>query len=484
MQRLGDFFARLARWLLPDPMVLACGLTLLVIAAAIAFPQEQALAPQSLASRCADVAGIWLAAVWNPAFLTFALQMCLILLTGFGLARAPLALRGLRAIARVPSTNRGAVFLVAFVSCVGCWINWGLGLIFAGLLATQVRRELSGKGKACQYALVVAAAYTGMMIWHGGFSGSAPLKVASDAGFEIEAPTAGGVTAEHVGAIPIERTILAPANLGLAVVLFAGVPLLLRLMARRRAPSNEEAADGTDPIAGAAAEFATRSEGATTGGRSLADWLNHSRALPTIVGAMILLVLVRRLSEIGTAAIDLNFVNSFFLGAGLLLHHDLLSYIAAVAEGGRAIVGIVLQFPLYSGIQGVMFTTGLAAAISQWFVHLSQSGAEALGVSTATTFPIATLASAGIVNFFVPSGGGQWIVQGPIMCGAAHALALPYNQTVMAIAYGDQLTNMVQPFWAIPLMGMTKVNARQFMGYSALLMILSIPVFAAALLFY
>jgi short-chain fatty acids transporter len=147
-------------------------------------------------------------------------------------------------------------------------------------------------------------------------------------------------------------------------------------------------------------------------------------------------------------------------------------------------VGIVVQFPLYSGIQGLMFGAGLAAAVSLGFVEAAQQVADTLSVGVRHTFPLATLFSAGVVNFFVPSGGGQWIVQGPIMCGAAQSLAVPYDQTVMAIAYGDQLTNMVQPFWAIPLMGMTRVNARAFMGYCALLMLLALPVFAVALMLF
>jgi short-chain fatty acids transporter len=147
-------------------------------------------------------------------------------------------------------------------------------------------------------------------------------------------------------------------------------------------------------------------------------------------------------------------------------------------------VGIVIQFPLYSGIQALMVGAGLAVWLSGAFVGGSDAIAGALGISAGTTFPIATLASAGVVNFFVPSGGGQWIVQGPIMCQAADALGLPLAQTVMAVAYGDQLTNMVQPFWAIPLMGLTRVDARAFMGYCALLMLLATPLFVLALLLY
>ena len=476
MQRLGDFFTRLTRRLLPDPMVLACLLTIFVIAVGICAPQIDELRSMSIARRPIAVAGIWLGAVWNAGFLTFALQMCVVLLTGFGLARAPLALRGLKRLASLARSNRSAVLLIGLTSCVGCWINWGFGLILAGLLATEIRRQMRGKGIGCQYGLIVAAAYAGMMIWHGGFSGSAPLKAASDGGFAIEVRDGDSIRTESVPAVSISGTTLSAANLGLAAVLIIGVPLALAAMGRRKV---EIAGDETEPT-----HEEKEPDVVEQRARKLADVLNESRVLSLTIATLILVVLGRRLVAEGTDAVDLNFVNSLFLGLGLALHRNLLTYIAAVTEGGRSIVGIVIQFPLYSGIQGVMFGTGLAAAISQSFVGASVAVADVLHVGVEHTFPVATFFSAGLVNLFVPSGGGQWIVQGPIMCGAAQTLGTSFEQTIMAIAYGDQLTNMIQPFWAIPLIGMTRVSAREFMGYCALLMLLAIPVFVVALLMY
>ena len=480
MQRLGDRFARCARRYLPDPLVLACLLTLLVLLAALAFPRTESLKEASPGARSLSIVSMWLLAVWNAKFLTFALQMCMVLLTGYGLARAPVALRGLKALAGVARSNSQAVVLLALTSCVGCWINWGLGLILAGVLAIEMRRQLDRQGVYCQYALIVAAAYAGMMIWHGGFSGSAPLKVASD-GVLIEV---GGVGAavEQVAPIPITRTILAPANLVLTAVLIVGIPLALRMMGVRRGTVG-----GT--VAGAIGEEAPGGGGSAATGKevesaSFAERINNTRLVPLVIALLVFVALGHRLWEKRGGAVGLDFVNSAFLGLGLLLHGNLLSYMRAVTEGGKAIVGIVIQFPLYSGIQGVMFGAGLAASVSQWAVESSQLAADWLHISVGHTFPLATFLSAGVVNFFVPSGGGQWIVQGPIMCGAAKVLSVPYEQTVMAIAYGDQLTNMVQPFWAIPLMGLTRVDAREFMGYCALLMLLAAPVFAVALLMF
>ena len=482
MQRLGELFARLAQRWLPDPLVLACLLTILVLATAVVFPQTDALRETSVVDRSGQVVSGWLTSLWNPKFLVFALQMCMVLLTGFGLAKAPAALRGLRAMAGWARNGRSAVFLVGLTSCVGCWINWGFGLVLAGLLAREVRRNLASRRLPCNYALIVAAAYAGMMVWHGGFSGSAPLKFASEG---VIAEAMGQSEAIEIAPMSIASTLLSPMNIVLSLVLFIAVPTALWAMSAIGAAggsriSGEVPADDLEnsaPPSDAASPSAAEPV-------SMADRLNRSRALSLTICACVVAALVMEIRSRGSASINLNFVNSTFLAMGLLLHRNILSYAAALAEGGRAIVGIVVQFPLYSGIQGVMFSAGLAASVSRMFVDASQQAAEWLHVSVESTFPVATFLSAGVVNFFVPSGGGQWIVQGPIMCGAAAALALPVEQTVMAISYGDQWTNMVQPFWAIPLMGMTQVNAREFMGYSALLMLLAGPLFVAALLLF
>jgi len=483
MQRLGAFFAKLSTRYLPDPMALACGLTVVVVLIAIAFPQSAVLSERGVVSRAAAIADIWLDAVWNRGFLVFALQMCVVLLTGFALARAPMATRLLNMLSDLPRSARSAVTLVALVSCIGCWINWGFGLVLAGLLAARVTDSLKRRKVICSQALIVAAAYAGMMIWHGGLSGSAPLKVASE-GVEITA--SGSISSvTTIAPIAIDRTIFSTGNLLLTLVLMAWVVLFFRGVA-----GGDGDDDPTEDAAPKNASSSTRQDDDHDAGRrscidsqpTPADRFNRSRVLAYLIVALLAVGLSRSIHATGWRAVGLNFVNSAFLALGLLLHGNLASYIAAIADGGRAIAGIVIQFPLYSGIQGVMFGAGLAAAVSQWFIDVSIDAAATLHVATGNTFPVATFASAAVVNFFVPSGGGQWIVQGPIMCGAASTLKLPVEHTVMAVAYGDQLTNMIQPFWAIPLIGLTRVHPAKFMGYCALLMLTSIPIFVAALL--
>jgi len=508
VQRIGAWFARVTERFLPDPMVIACVLTLVTAAAAILFPCEPGLREAGFGGRVIDVVRMWFGGLWNAGFLVFALQMCLVLLTGYGLAKAPAATRVLERLASGVGSQRSAVVLVATVSCIGCWINWGFGLIASGLLVTRVRAAMARRGAGCNAALLVAAAYAGMMIWHGGLSGSAPLRVAKEG---VAIVDAGGEGAPHrIEPISIAHTTFGTANLVLTVVLLCGVPLVLRSMAselhdpvrssdgrkpgapRRLKPAaqvhcsiahGDLGEPGESPAAvDSPAAVESPAEPATpSSSASAADRMNRSRIVPVVIALGLFVALVDQVAMSGAAAVGLNFVNATFLATGLLLHRNLLEYVRAVAEGGRAITGIVLQFPLYSGIQAIMFGAGLAAALSGWFVEAATWSAGAFGVDASHTFPVATFFSAGLVNLFVPSGGGQWIVQGPIMCSAAQSLHVPIETTIMAVAYGDQWTNMIQPFWAIPLMGLTAVDVRRFMGYCALLMVVATVGFLAAL---
>lgn len=467
----GNLFSRLAQRSLPDPMVLACSLTLLVIISALIVPQNSELVQVGLGQRASTVVELWFAGIWKPAFLVFALQMCVVLLTGFGLAKAPPVMSLLHYVVSRIRSGRTAVLCVTAVSCAGCWINWGFGLIAAGVLASELRSAFARKKIKCQYALIVAGAYAGMMIWHGGLSGSAPLKMAEkgiSTTTEVDFAT-GDVDPRN--SIAISRTILSKGNLLLTAVFILGMPLLLWSIGS----SNDQDLELIAPEKDCA--VSTSAVKPTCQSPTIAERFNRSRLIPMLIALIGGGVLCKHLAADGLDAIDINFVNTLFLILGLFLHRNLAEYVSAVTEGGRAITGIVLQFPLYSGIQSVMFGTGIAVAISEGFVEGSKWIADALHLSEGTTFPVAAFLSAGLVNLFVPSGGGQWIVQGPIMCGTAVELSLPIEQAVMAVSYGDQWTNMIQPFWAIPLMGLTGVNARHFMGYCALLMLLAAPVF-------
>ncbi len=184
-----------------------------------------------------------------------------------------------------------------------------------------------------------------------------------------------------------------------------------------------------------------------------AERLENSMIISLLLGILGFAYII--LYFVNGGKLGLNSVNLIFLFAGILLHKTPANYLRALNDAIRNTGGIVLQFPLYAGIMGMMVHSGLAGSISQWFV----------AISTPTTFPFFTFLSAGIVNFFVPSGGGQWAVQGPIVMPAAEALGVPLGKAAMAIAWGDAWTNMVQPFWALPLLGIAGLSIRDIMGY-------------------
>ena len=160
------------------------------------------------------------------------------------------------------------------------------------------------------------------------------------------------------------------------------------------------------------------------------------------------------------------------LGLAFLLHKNFKNFLNALEEAIKGATGILIQFPLYFGIMGIMRESGMVVDISDFFVS----------ISTTQTLPIFTFISAGLVNIFVPSGGGQWAIQGPIVIESALKLGVGLPKAIMALSYGDQITNMLQPFWALPLLGITKLKAREILPYTLLLMLLGTVVYIAGLL--
>jgi short-chain fatty acids transporter len=194
----------------------------------------------------------------------------------------------------------------------------------------------------------------------------------------------------------------------------------------------------------------------------IADKIENSWIISTIIGIGGMIYLVYYFATKGFE-LNLDIVNFAFLFLGILFQRTPINYVRAVSEGAKACAGIIVQFPFYAGIMGMMAKSGLVGVIAGWFV----------AISGPLTYPVFTFLSAGLVNIFVPSGGGQWAVQGPIMVEAAKVLNLSIPKTIMAVAYGDQWTNMLQPFWALPLLGITRLKAREIVGYTMVVMILT-----------
>ena len=434
------------RRIVPDPLVIAIVLTIGVFIAAVVwgrFPE--------------DVGGpigrtVWLLDAWRGGsglwkLLGFAMQMCLILLGGHILAEAPPIRRVLRCLADLPRTAPAAAALVGLVAMLLGIANWGLGLIGGAVLARETGRSLSRRGITAHYPLLAAAGYTGLLVWHGGFSGSAPLSMTTMAGAEKVLPEA-MVAADAL--TPLRATILSPTNLLITGGLLLIVPTLLWLMSPQRDIQTIDTF-----LTDESPETAERSPLET-----LPDWLNHTRLMTTILGLALLAAAVASTIHHGIDRLGLNDVIMYLLAAALLAQQSPASFMHAAARAAAGCAGIIVQFPLYAGIMGLMVASGLVQMLTSGMLELA----------SAQTLEFWTMVSAGIVNLLVPSGGGQWAVQGPIALTAAHEAGIGNGSIVMAVAYGDELTNMLQPFWALPLLAVTGVRARDIVGYTAIVM--------------
>lgn len=450
LSTLGQRLARVFRATAPDPFVLAILLTALTFLLALFFTDREGAGTGDYARTLLNA---WQGGFWN--LLGFAMQMCLILVTGHALASSPPVAALLRKLAAIPRTGAQATAMTALVAICFGLVNWGLGLIVGALLARDVSRALRAKGIAMPNGLLAAAGYTTMMVWHGGLSGSAPLAAANET---QQRAILGEELAASVGAIPVSATIFTPFNLLVTGGLVVIIPALFALLAPKRlnhtTPALSEPTTTPDTPVIVPADDAP--------GR-FPSMLERSPLLVWLIALPALLWLATRFADRGLAALDLNTANLLFLSVGLALHGSARRYADAIDDAARGCAGIILQFPLYAGIIGLMTASGLAAQISSWFV--AQSGGAQGGLS------VMTFLSAGLVNLFVPSGGGQWSVQGPIAMQAALDAGVNPARLVLAVSYGDQWTNMLQPFWALPALAITGAKARDVVGYTALALV-------------
>ena len=428
------FVAFVERWY-PDAWVFAIGLTGVTFLAAIALTDTGPLV-------AVDLWGDGLSGL-----LAFTTQIALTLVLAHTLAHTDAVQALLARTAGLPRSPFGAYATVAAATSVASLVAWSLGLAAGALLARETARQAAVRGLRLDYPLLVASAYSGFVVWHMGYSGSAPLFVATP-GHALEGAT---------GLVPVTATLLAPWNLAMIAVTVPAVAVLCGLMHPRDAR----------PFAGGAEDVAD----ALPEPRSPGQRLEQFRPLSAALGAVLAVWLVRRVAEPGPA-LDLNVVNWSFLAAGLLLARSPLHYVHLVTRAGATLGPILLQYPFYAGIMALMTGTGLVVLVSDFFVR----------IASADTLAFWAFLSGGLVNFFVPSGGGQWVVQGPVFVEAARLLAVPVPEVVMGVAYGDQWSNLVQPFWTIPLLAIAGLPMRSVLGYAFVTFLATGVLFGAGLL--
>jgi len=423
---------------IPSPLILAIGLSFVVYFLALLFttPQEtQRAYPLQLLLFYQQ--GFW-------DLLAFAMQMMLILVLGNVLALTPLFQRLIKTILSGIKSGASAVFLTAVFSLLLSYFNWGLGLIFSALLARAIAENARRSGMKINYPLLVAAAYSGLMVWHGGLSGSAPLKVAGSQHFLVN----------EIGIIPVSETIFSTMNLSLFVLSIIVIPLSFFVMAKYKAKTTEKS-DLPEVVI-------------------LSSTKEKRQYLGLVFGLVLAFTVFYQFYELGLAALNINLINLILLSLGLIFYTNVQQFMKAVNSAIATSSGIMIQFPIYAGIMGLMKYSGLVAVFTESLIH----------ISSPETLAIYSFFSASVVNFFVPSGGGQWAVQGPILIHAAQELGVSIPKIIMSLAYGDQLTNMIQPFWAIPLLSITGVKAKSILPYTFVIMLVGAALFLAILYWF
>ena len=416
------------RWL-PDAFLFAVILTIVVFLGAMA---ATGMGPITMLEKWGNDAGFW-------GLLSFAMQMALVLVFGNAMASAGPCKKGLGAIANLAHNKKQAIVITTFVSVICCWLNWGFGLVAGALLAKEIAKRV----RDVDYPLLIASAYSGFVIWHAGFSGSIPLSL-------VEGKAFGDVTYQA----DIGQTLFHPVNLVMILIILFVMPLINYAM-----HPDKDHTICVDPA------LLTDEKERIYKVETPADKMEHSKILWAILIAACWVYIVMYFVKNGFT-LGLNIVNFLFMTLGLTLHGNLRKYVDAISDAAGGAAGILLQFPFYAGIMGMMIATNdagvsLASTISNFFVN----------ISTPVTLPMLSFLAAGIVNFFVPSGGGQWAVQGPIMMPAARAQGISDGLMSMAIAWGDQWTNMIQPFWALPALGIAGLSARDVMGYLVVILL-------------
>jgi len=457
LSSVGKFFADKFRRIIPESFIFAILLTFLAVILAFFWVDAKPFA----------IVQAWYKGFW--ILLAFAMQMVLILVTGYAIAISPPVTKFLDWLSKKVSTPVGVYVTVCVAGTIFSLISWGW-IVLTAVLA----RELGRRVKGVDYRLLAGCVYSTFLVWHGGLSGSIPLVMNTADNFIIKAGLWDSM-------IPTTMTLLSPMNIVCNLAILILLPIIFVAMR----PAEKDTVHFDDMIdeehkAVKQVSIADEAESLKLPDTNLSDILNHSFIIQIIIALMGIWYLVWHFSTKGFS-LDLNIMNFLFIMVGMICHKTPFRYLIAMKRACSNVSGIVLQFPFYAGIMGIMIHTGLGKAIAMALA----------GVATVGTFPFISLLIGGIVNIFVPSGGGEWAVVGPAVVEAAKTLGASMTpdqltsfvaRCSMAVAYGDQWTNMIQPFWTLAFMPViaagTKMQARDIMGYTFVSLIFSFFVYA------
>ncbi len=406
-----------------------------------------------------DSSSIQIIEAWGnglPKLFTFTAQISIIMIAAHSLAHTLPVERILSKIGNYPKTQIQAYALVTFVSGVASLFAWSFGLIVGGIISKFVAIGCAKKKIKIHYPLLVASAYSGYVIWHMGYSSSAALFVSSK----------GHSLIDKIGIIPVTETIFTNFNIFLAITTLIIITIINPLM---RPTKSKEIIEIKLKNFDAGKHVDKRSDPLIT---NFAQNIENNRLISFFAGFALIFFILYVFYKKGFS-LDLNLVSWTFLGLGLILSNSPIHYIKLVNKAAVTVGPIILQYPFYAGIMGMMTDTGLIKVLADLISN----------ISSAQTLGFFSFLSGGLVNMFVPSGGGQWAVQGPVMIEAAKNLNVEPYVIVLGVAYGDQWTNMIQPFWTIPLLAIAGLHMRQIMGYTFVIFLVTGVLYGGAMLY-
>ncbi len=445
LDRLARPFVVFVERFYPDAFVFAIVLTGATFALAVFWTPTTSL----------EALGIWGRGL--TGLLPFITQVALTLVCAHALAHTDFVHAQVSRVAKRPTTAPQAYGLVALVAGLASLFAWSLGLVVGALLALEVAKAARSRGLRVHFPMLVASAYAGFVVWHMGYSSSSALFVA----------TPGHILEAQTGIVPVTATIFAPWNIALALITLAAVSLLCSQLGPDSSETVEFDGDASGLFEPGGGVGVSNDEGLLTVGQRI----ERTRLISLAMGLLLLAYLATWFAERGMQ-LTLDVVNWSFLGLGLVLARSPIHYVGLIANASRSLGPIVLQYPFYAGIMALMAGTDLVNLFSDGFV----------AIATRETLGFWAFVSGGVLNFFVPSGGGQWAVQGPIFVAAAQKLDVAIPVVVMGVAYGDQWTNLIQPFWTLPLLAIVGTNARSIMGYCFVVFLLTFVLFGGGLL--
>ena len=392
-----------------------------------------------------------------PKLFTFTAQITIIMITAHALAHTHPIERILSKVGTLPNSSIQAYALVTFISGIASLFAWSFGLIVGGIVSKFVAIGCSKKRISIHYPLLVASAYSGYVIWHMGYSSSAALFVSSE-GHSLE---------EKIGILPVTETIFTTFNILLAIITLVIITIVNPLMR----PTNKAEIREIDTNV---FRFHKNEDisNLNQSNRTFAQVVENNRFFSLFVGFSLFVYIFYFFNKNGFS-LDLNIVSWTFLAFGLILSNSPIHYVKLVNNAALTVGPIILQYPFYAGIMGMMADTGLISILADNITK----------IATSETLGFYSFLSGGLVNMFIPSGGGQWAVQGPVMIEAAKNLNVEPYVIVLGVAYGDQWTNMIQPFWTIPLLAIAGLHMRQIMGYTFVIFIITGFLYGSAMLY-